>query len=190
MAKQPYTSPRNIQKTRSNTIHDIGTIIRKRFPNGTRLEGIVTHYNSINGLYSIKYDNGETDEFDAVEMSRYYKQYAKDKPHKKALFSNQNYDTTFHYSLIPCAKAHQSIPIKQFQHLAMAAGGTVWDPQLNKMATYKDLLNHPNQEICERWTRSSENEYGRLFSGYNGVKGLNVMEWIPWDAVPKHKKVT
>jgi hypothetical protein len=95
-----------------------------------------------------------------MEMRCYYKQYSKTKAHKKALFSNRKYDTNFHYSIFPCAKAQQSIPNDRFQHLAMAAGGTVWDPQLNKMAAYKDLLNHPDTEICERWTHLSENEYG------------------------------
>jgi hypothetical protein len=150
VAKQPYISPRNTRKTRSNTIHDIGTIICKHFPDGTRQEGKVTYYNSINGLYTIKYNNGETDEFGATKMRRYYKQYAKDKPHKKTLFSNQKYDTTFHYSICSCAEPQQSIPINKFQHLAMAAGGTIWDAELNKMANYKDFLHHPNAKICER----------------------------------------
>jgi hypothetical protein len=188
VTKQPYVSPRNTQKTRSNTIHDIGTIIRKQFPDGTRQEGEVTHYNSINGLYTIKYQNGETNELNVIEMRRYYKQYSKDKTHKKALFTK--YNTTFHYTIFPCAKSQQSIPINKFQHLAMAAGGTIWDAELNKMATYKDFMNHPNTEICERWTWSSKNECARLLDGYNGIDGLNVMEWIAWDAVPKHKKVT
>ena len=72
----------------------------------------------------------------------------------------------------------------------MAAAGKIWCPELNKMAGYRDLLNHPNKKICELWTTSSENEFARLFDGYNGVEGINVMEWIAWDAVPKHKTVT
>ena len=44
-------------------------------PIGTRLEGEVTHYNSINDLYTIKYQNGKTDKFDIAEMKGHYKNF-------------------------------------------------------------------------------------------------------------------
>ena len=76
----------------------------------------------------------------------------------------------------------------------MAAARKVWDPELNKMASYRDLINHSNKAICELWNGSGENEFGRLFQGYidshKDVEGLDVMDWTTWDAVPKHKKVT
>ena len=76
------------------------------------------------------------------------------------------------------------------KHFAFAAGGNIWDAELNKMAHYRDLIKHPNKAICEMWTESGENEFGRLFNGYGDVKGLNVLEWIEWEEVPRHKKVT
>ena len=157
---------------RSNSIKDIGTIVRKKFPDKWR-EGKVTSHNSVNQVYTILYNDGETDEYDSNKMRKYYKthQHYSAKKHDKkpsrarALFSEPKYDTNFHYCLLPCAKAPQSIPIDTFKHYAMAAAGKVWDPELNKMASYRDLINHPNKAICELWTGSGENEYGRLFDG-------------------------
>ena len=75
---------------------------------------------------------------------------------------------------------------------AYAAGGTVFDSELKKMAHYRDMIVHPNPEIQARWMTSGENEFGRLFQGYepNGIKGMDVLDWITKDEVPKHKKVT
>ena len=78
------------------------------------------------------------------------------------------------------------------QHKAFAAGGTIWDEQLNKMAHHRDLIKHPNQTIKDRWTSSGENEFGRLCQGFkpNGVEGMDVIEWIAYTMVPRNKKVT
>ena len=45
---------------------------------------------------------------------------------------------------------------------ANAAGGTLWDPELNKMCHYRDLIKHYNPVTRLRWTKSSEKEFGRL----------------------------
>jgi hypothetical protein len=78
------------------------------------------------------------------------------------------------------------------QPTAFAAGGTIWDPQLNKMAHYRDLIKHPDATIRDRWMESGENEFGRLCQGFepNNIKGMDVIEWIGISEVPKSKKVT
>ena len=60
------------------------------------------------------------------------------------------------------------------------------------MVLYKELVNHPNNIICNRWTCGGGNEFGRLFQGFslNGIYGLNVFEWIKKQHVPYNKKVT
>ena len=75
---------------------------------------------------------------------------------------------------------------------AFAASGRIWDEELNKMASYRDLIKHHNKEIQERWMISGENEFGRLFQGFkpNNIEGLGVLNWIQRGAVPHHKKVT
>ena len=61
---------------------------------------------------------------------------------------------------------------------------------MNKFAKYRDLVNHHNDVIKQRWLRSAENESARLFRGYNGVDGIDVLEWILHKDIPKDKQVT
>ena len=83
-------------------MYDIGTIIRKRFPNKQYYEGEVTNYDPTNQYYRIKYLDGDTEDFTPQEMKDHYHPY-------------QRYTQK--------AEANE-------------AGGTIWDPELNKMCHY------------------------------------------------------
>ena len=52
----------------------------------------------------------------------------------------------------------------KLKHSALA--GAVWDDKLKKMASYKELVNHCNNIIRNRWTHGGENEFGRLFEEF------------------------
>ena len=54
-----------------------------------------------------------------------------------------------------------------------------WDEELNKFAPYRELIKHPNEEIKNRWLKSGEDEFGRLFQGFepNGIEGMDVLTW-------------
>lgn len=172
---------RNKPITRNSTLHKIGTIVRKRFNRG-HFEGEVVGYNNINGYYKIQYQDGDTEEYDANDMKKYYKHLQKYSPPAKALqiTKEPKYDTNFNYNLFPANKHHK----------AFATGGTIWDPTLEKMAHYRDLIIHPNPKIQARWIKGGENEFGRLINGYGGAEGMNVCEWVNWDSIPKDKAVT
>ena len=60
------------------------------------------------------------------------------------------------------------------------------------MASYRDLINHHNEEMKDRWLISGENKFGRLFCGFkpNNIDGLGVLNWIKKQEVPLGKKVT
>ena len=75
---------------------------------------------------------------------------------------------------------------------ACAASGWIWDKELNKMASYQDLIQHQSVKICNCWLTLGENELGRLFCGFkpNNIKGISVLNWIPKSDVPVNKKVT
>ena len=45
---------------------------------------------------------------------------------------------------------------------ANAAGGTLWDPELNKMCHCRNLIKHYNPVTRLRWKKSGEKEFGRL----------------------------
>jgi hypothetical protein len=64
----------NTRATRSNSIHGIGTIVRKRFHNGKYCEGEVIDYNTINKYYKIKFKDGDQEDFDEKDIKQYYKQ--------------------------------------------------------------------------------------------------------------------
>ena len=87
------------RQTRSNKNYDIGTLIRKRFPNHKHYEGGVTSYDPTNRLYRIKYLDGDNEDFTPEEMKKYY-----------------------HHTQRYTQKTE-----------ANAAGGTLWDPELNKI---------------------------------------------------------
>jgi len=53
---------------------------------------------------------------------------------------------------------------------------SIWDKELKKFAAYKDLSKHPNTTIRQRWTISRENEFGRLFQGFNNIEGMDVLD--------------
>merc|ERR1711884_457002 len=61
---------------------------------------------------------------------------------------------------------------------AFAASGSVWDDKLNKMASYRNLINHYNEEMKYQWITSGENKLGRLFRGFkpNNIEGLDVLD--------------
>ena len=67
-----------------------------------------------------------------------------------------------------CEKAHSAL------------AGAVWDDELKKLASYKELVNHSNSVIRDRWTKGGENEFDKLFQGFapNEIEGLNILEWI------------
>ena len=62
-----------LRPTRSNSVHGNGTIVRKKFGNGTYCEGEVTGYDPVQKYYTIKYTDGNHDVFDEADMMRYYK---------------------------------------------------------------------------------------------------------------------
>ena len=175
----PSKTPRQNKPVTRTTLHKIGTIARKKFNRG-HYEGEVIGYNDNNGYYKIKYEDGDLEEYDTADMSKYYKHLQKYSSTPNALSTLKQYDTNFNYNLFPIVKRHQ----------ALAAGGTIWDPTLQKMAHYRDYIVHPNPKMQQRWIQGGENEFGRLFSGYGEVEGMNVCEWVQWDAIPKDKVVT
>ena len=124
-------------------MYDIGTLIRKRFPNKKEYEGEVVNYDPTNQYYRIKYLDGDTEDFTPQEMKQY---------------------------LHPYQRYSQKMEAK-------AAGGTIWDPELNKMCHYRDLIKHYNPVTRLRWTRSGEKESGRLCQGYKEEQGMDVIEW-------------
>eukprot|EP00536_Pseudo-nitzschia_multiseries_P018927 jgi/Psemu1/58057/gm1.58057_g len=74
----------------------------------------------------------------------------------------------------------------------LACGGSIWDEDLNKWAAYRDLIRHPKAQIQELWLKSGEDEFGRLFQGFqqNNIEGMDVLDWIRRTDVPIHKRVT
>jgi hypothetical protein len=63
VVKKPHQDPRVTRTTRSNSIYAIGTIVRKRFADRKYYEGEVTHYDCINATYTIKFKQGDTEEY-------------------------------------------------------------------------------------------------------------------------------
>lgn len=74
----------------------------------------------------------------------------------------------------------------------MAAGGKEWDRKLQKLASCRELIQHNDNTISSRWLTGGDNDFGRLFYGFNlnQVEGPNVLEWILRSTSPSNKTVT
>ena len=188
----------------------IGTIVRRRFEDKQYHEGEVTKYDAVNNLYTIKYCDGDIEEYDAVDMARFKKKNQSYAPTKHSAYMlSDSYDHNIFF--IPTKASPNPVKrdykvkqasillkhkldqlINDHTSVAFAASGRIWDEELNKLASYRDLIKHHNNETKQRWLISGENEFGRLFQGFkeNNIEGLDVLNWIRRSAVPNHKKVT
>ena len=194
---KPVPSPR---VSRRNRIHDAGTIVRKRFQEDQRIqEGEVIEYDQLNQLYKIRYLDNTTDDYTKDEMKTHYKpeqKYSHAKYKGRALSVYQIASQLGLTVLDNPQQRNQWMQESTFEnevrHSAQAAGGTIWDEQLNRMAHYRDLIKHPDPKIRGRWTTAGENEFGRLCQGFkpNEITGMDVIEWIAHHTVPRNKKVT
>jgi hypothetical protein len=138
-----------------------------------------------------------------AEIKQYRKKLQKYNPvHETALFSNciltqLESISTNTYQPSPFSNGYdRGIQMLEWQqhsptiNTAFAAGGAIWDEELNKMAKYRDLINLDNPAIKDRWLRSGENEFERLFQGYGETDGMDVLEWVHWRDIPRDKEVT
>ena len=57
----------------TDTLEPMGTIVRKRFNDGKFYEGEVTKYDPINNYYTVRFQDGDVEEYDHDEMKRYKK---------------------------------------------------------------------------------------------------------------------
>ena len=64
----------------------------------------------------------------------------------------------------------------QIAHSALT--GAVWDDELKKLVSYKELVNHCNNIGQDRRIKGGENEFGRLFQEFlhNNINRLGVLE--------------
>ena len=191
--------PQDKRKTRptSARTHEIGTIIKKKFNDGKIYEGEITKYDPINKFYGIAYRDGDKEEFTHDEVTAHRKKtqkYSHNLKVRPLAFTTTNNSHRHHMSIPTKASPTPKIqdrrppaqPIRHFAHVA----GRIWDEELNKMASYRELINHPNKEIRDRWDNSGTNEFARLLQGYGDVEGMNVLEIIHKHQVPANKKVT
>jgi hypothetical protein len=213
------SNPRGTRsKTESTRVYVNGTIVRRKFTTGHH-EGEITKYDPIEKYYKVEYRDGDTEEMTNDEVKLYCKKIQRySKREKKAMLlqpipHSQPNNSIFCIPTNKTTKRKQTLPVqrldrkqvhrpnlfsngysKAVQHLpqqfAFGAGGAIWDDKLNRMAKYCDLINHSNQTIRDRWLRSGENEFARLFQGCGETDGVDVLEWINRKDVPRNKQVT
>jgi hypothetical protein len=184
--------------TRSTTaatlVYMNGTIIRRRFSDGIH-EGKIKQYDPKEKYYKVLYKDGDTEEMTHSEIKQYRKRSQRYSPaHETVLLSSHVINriesistNTDQPSLFSNGYDKGVQMLEQLQHtnsinIAFAAGDAIWDEELNKMAKYRDLINHNNTATKDRWLRSGENEFPRLF-------GMDVLEWIQRRNIPQGKQV-
>jgi hypothetical protein len=198
------TPPKRVTRatTAATLVFINGTIISRRFSDGIH-EGEIKQYDPKEKYYKVLYKDGDTEEMTHAEIKQYRKKSQKYNPvDETALFSSHiltqlNLISTTTDQPSPFSNGYDKgvQMLERQQHspsinTAFAAGGAIWDEELNKMAKYRDLINHDNPATKDRWLRSGENEFARLFQGYGETDGMDVLEWVHRQDIPRNKQVT
>jgi len=172
---------------------------KQRYKLGTRVQvpevvrgknitfvGHITEYDAKTGLYSIQFEDGEEDEFDDndVEAFRVKVGQPRKKPQANSLLMRLYPQTN------PLAIAgffpKASTTASRFYYGNNARA--IFDEELHKWMSYKDLIKHPNPKICARWNKSGINEFARLAQGLGDTEGMDVVSFIQQNQVPGDKK--
>ena len=201
--------------TRSKTkqAYPIGTIISKFF-NGTHYEGEIIKYHPKEELYSVRYSDGDQEDFTAAEI-KVHKKIKQSHSQQQQLSVDDLRRAMTATLLHKCRyyhKCHQINRLGPFNCHAQAyrlnsrpnkvitahkallvralKAGCIWDDSLKKWLNLEELLKHPDPQVRETWRKSAGKELGSLFQGFRGTKGMDACQFIPKHEVPKGKKVT
>ena len=67
----------------------------------------------------------------------------------------------------------------------------VTDPNTGKQLEYKQLINHPDNNLRRTWQRSSANEFGRLAQGVRGqINGTDTIKFLHHHEMPTNRRPT
>ena len=174
-AEQAATRTINTTRGGHKQLHRIGTRVKvSESKDGKRVKyyGTATSFDPATGLYYVKFDDGEFEEFTNNEM--------------KVFRIGANAPRTAHYADDVVRFGSQTIyPIRHGLN-----AGSIWDDELHKWMAYRDLIKHPKPAIRERWRKAGVNEFARLAQGYEDTEGLDVVRFIARRAMPAGKKAT
>ena len=51
-----------------------------------------------------------------------------------------------------------------------------WSNPSNTRMSYDEAAHDP--DLKEQWTQAAEQEFGRMFQGFEGVEGQNILSWL------------
>jgi hypothetical protein len=165
---------------RDKSLFPLGTIVRKSFE-GKYYEGEIISYDPGTGYYKIRYTDNDMEEFTKEEVKKYRKARQKYRRTAALLTTKHLPPPRIHRLKIPVAKTVKGLntyePKGVDPNMYAMNAGSLWDEELNKFAPYRELIKHPNEEIKNRWLKAGEDEFGRLFQGFepNGIEGMNVL---------------
>ena len=132
-------------------------------------------YDQVNKYYKVKFKDGDREEYTYGEILLYrkskkrYSRKQKIKPTMcgpKRHFNNSAIFIPTKANPNPVKKdyiiKHQAFIMQQqhkeyYQLAHSALAGAVWDNELKKLVSYKELVNHRNSIIRDRWTKGGEN---------------------------------
>ena len=194
--KQNAAAPRVKSKNgKYNGINRYRPKKKQRYPVGTRVRvvekqngkkivfvGKAEEYDAKTGLYRVRFEDGEYDDFDDDEMECFQliKPY---KPRGPSTAANQITVRGFFPKAGPTSHI---LPPTMYGLNA----GSIWDEEMNQYMAYRDLIKHNNPKIRERWNQAGLNEFARLAQGYGDVEGKNVITFIAKMDVPAGKQAT
>ena len=191
-AKRDEYTGINRYRPKKKQRHLVGTRVRvNEKKNGKRevLLGKAEEYDPYTGLYRIRFDDGEWDEFDDDDME--YFKLVKTRPRRRRMTeANQIIVPGFFPKAGPAQKSKLATLGEGYWHVYGLNAGSIWDDGTSRWMAYRDLIKHPNPKIRERWNKAGLNEFARLAQGYGEVDGMGVVTFIAKQAMPDGKTAT
>ena len=130
---------------------------------------MVIDINRAHEYYKIGYDDGDTENLTYKEV----------KKHLNGTPLNQFQQTRIAQANRVVATSQRQLK-KTWQHtreptLPPQLAVAVYDEASGKTLEYKDLINHLDPIIRERWNNAGSNEFGRLMQGIRNIAGTDTM---------------
>jgi hypothetical protein len=201
--------------TEKKQCHKLNTTVYRIFcDNGALHQGYICGFDTTEGYYKIKYQDGDIEEateaevdrmlkrpnktamaraLSATSYDRFYAQYCKTESRMliASKFSN-GFGKAVVFLDFMGGKEDAFIPDKQEYKYRVNA---VIDENTGKSMEYRDLLKDPKH--YEDWSRAAANKIGCIFNGAGKNKdgtqrvvGTNTCHWIKRSQVPHSKKLT
>ena len=165
-------------------VFPLGTTVRKKFNRFTHI-GRIIKYDEEKEWYTIEYQDGDWEEMNAKEVSRY-----KCTVDMSTIDNVRRLTRSSRAAALSAFKAvnKNDAIITNDRVIPKGCVNAVFDEETKMMMEIKALINHKNPSTRKIWRQGVSNELCRLMKGGGGIQGTNTMHPILKKKMSKDKK--